>query len=455
VSLGTLRELAAQVGGGLHGEDARFDGVSTDTRTLARDMLFVALKGPRFDGHDYLATAHERGAAGALVQRRLDTALPQVLVQDTRNALGRHARAWRRRFELPLVAVTGSNGKTTVKEMIAAILSRRGATHATRGNLNNDVGVPVTLTGLAPGHRAAVIELGTNHPGEIAYLAHLALPTIGVLTNAAPAHLQGFGSVGAVAREKGALFAALPADGTAIINADDPHAGLWEAMAEARRIVRFGAGRTADFRCRDVAQRIAGDGLELGLRVDSPLGELELRVPLAGPHNALNATCAAAAAWAAGASAREIVDGLAAMRGVGGRMQAVAARNGARMIDDSYNANPASMNAAIACLAALPEPRWLVIGDMAELGEQQLALHAGVGERARAAGITRLYATGPLSRAAVEAFGAGALWFADVEAMIDALARELAAPVTVLVKASRSARLERVVTALAAPRDGH
>jgi UDP-N-acetylmuramoyl-tripeptide--D-alanyl-D-alanine ligase len=455
VSHGTLGELAGQVGGALHGDDARFDGVSTDTRTLARATLFVALKGPHFDGHDYLETARERGAAGALVQRRVDTALPQVVVADTRNALGRHARAWRRRFALPVVGVTGSNGKTTVKEMIAAILSRLGPTHATRGNLNNDVGVPVTLTGLAPEHRTAVIELGTNHPGEIAYLAHLALPTIGVLTNAAPAHLQGFGTVGAVAREKGALFAALPADGTAIINADDPHAGLWEAMAESRHIVRFGAGRDAQFRCRDVVQRVAGDALELTLRVGSPLGELDLRVPIAGPHNALNATCAAAAAWAAGADERDIVEGLAAMRGAGGRMQVVAAKNGARMIDDSYNANPASMRAAIDCLAALPEPRWLVIGDMGELGNEQLALHAGVGERARAAGITRLYATGPLSRAAVDAFGAGGLWYADVESMIEALARELAAPVTVLVKASRSARLERVVAALAAPLRGN
>ena len=455
MSQGTLGELAGQVGGALHGDDARFDGVSTDTRTLARATLFVALKGPRFDGHDYIETAGERGAAGALVQRRVDAALPQVVVADTRNALGRHARAWRRRFGLPVVAVTGSNGKTTVKEMIAAILSRRGPTHATRGNLNNDVGVPVTLTGLAPEHRAAVIELGTNHPGEIAYLAHLALPTIGVLTNAAPAHLQGFGSVGAVAREKGALFAALPADGTAIINADDPHAGLWEAMAESRHIVRFGAGRDAQFRCRDVVQRVAGDALELTLRVGSPLGELDLRVPIAGPHNALNATCAAAAAWAAGADERDIVEGLAAMRGAAGRMQVVATKNGARMIDDSYNANPASMRAAIDCLAALPEPRWLVIGDMAELGGEELALHAGVGERARAAGITRLYATGPLSRAAIDAFGAGGLWYADVESMIEALARELAAPVTVLVKASRSARLERVVAALAAPPRGN
>ena len=450
MSHGMLGDMAGQVGGALHGDDAHFDGVSTDTRTLGRAMLFVALKGPRYDGHDYLETASERGAAGALVQRRLDAPLPQVVVADTRNALGRHARAWRRRFELPVVGVTGSNGKTTVKEMIAAILSRRGPVHATRGNLNNDVGVPVTLTGLGPQHQAAVIELGTNHPGEIAYLAHLALPSIGVLTNAAPAHLQGFGSVAAVAREKGALFAALPPDGTAIINADDPHAGLWEAMVESRRIVRFGAHRNADFQCRDVVQRVAGSGLELAVRVSSPLGELDLCVPLAGPHNALNATCAAAAAWAAGADARDIADGLATMRGVSGRMQVVAAMNGARMIDDSYNANPASMHAAIGCLAALPAPRWLVIGDMAELGDQQLALHAGVGERARAAGITRLYATGPLSRAAVDAFGSGGLWYADVESMIAALAQELAAPVTVLVKASRSARLERVVAALTA-----
>jgi UDP-N-acetylmuramoyl-tripeptide--D-alanyl-D-alanine ligase len=451
MSEGTLQEVAQQTSGVLHGADAPYEGISTDTRTIEARALFVALKGASFDGHEYLGAALARGAAGALVARRQDVALPQVLVNDTRSALGRLARAWRRRFELPLVAVTGSNGKTTVKEMIAAILARLGPTHATRGNLNNDVGVPLTLSALGPQHRTAVIELGTNHPGEIAYLAHLALPTVAVVTNAAPAHLQGFGSVAAVAREKGALFTALPPDGTAILNDDDPHSGLWEAMADGRRIVRFGARRTALFRCADIEQRIAGPGIELGFRLRCPLGDLDLRVPLAGPHNALNATCAAAAAWAAGAGAREIADGLAAVRNVGGRLRVRAASSGARLIDDSYNANPASMEAAIACLAALPAPRWFVMGDMAELGEAQRALHYGVGERARLAGIDRLYATGPLSRAAAEAFGPEARWFERVDALIEALARELDASVTLLVKGSRSARLERVVEALAAP----
>jgi UDP-N-acetylmuramoyl-tripeptide--D-alanyl-D-alanine ligase len=452
VSQGTLHELAQQVGGELHGVDARFDGVSTDSRTIGRGMLFVALKGPRFDGLDYLDAAMAAGAAGTLVQRGADAALPQVIVADARMALGRHARAWRHNFQIPLVAVTGSNGKTTVKEMIAAILTRGGPTHSTRGNLNNDVGVPLTLTGLGPEHHAAVIEVGTNHPGEIAYLAHLSNPTIGVVTNAGPAHLHGFGSVAAVAREKGALYTGLPADGVAIINADDAHAGLWQVMADQRRTILFGTRRPAAFRVSEVVQRIVDDRLELQFILHSPLGELRLRVPLAGPHNALNAACAAAAAWAAGASAQEISDGLATMRNVAGRLQVRAARNGARLIDDSYNANPGSMDAAIGCLAALPEPRWLVIGDMAELGDTQRSLHAAVGERAREAGITRLYATGPLSRAATDAFGTGAQWFADVEALIAALSPELNAGVTVLVKASRSARLERVVEALAPPR---
>lgn len=452
MSHGTLQELAQQVGGELHGADAPFEGVSTDTRTIGRGMLFVALKGPRFDGVDYLDTALAAGAAGALVQRGADAALPQVIVADARMALGRHARAWRRNFQIPMVAVTGSNGKTTVKEMIAAILGRRGPAHSTRGNLNNDVGVPLTLTALAPEHRAAVIEVGTNHPGEIAYLAHLASPTIAVVTNAGPAHLQGFGTVAAVAREKGALYTALPADGVAIINADDPHAGLWQVMADKRRAILFGTHRTAAFRVSDVVQRIVEERLELQFSLHCPLGDLRLRVPLPGPHNALNAACSAAAAWAAGASAQEISDGLATLRTVGGRLQVRAARNGARMIDDSYNANPGSMDAAISCLAALPEPRWLVIGDMAELGDTQRALHAAVGELARQAGITRLYATGPLSRAATDAFGAGAQWFEDVDALIAALALELSASVTVLVKASRSARLERVVEALAPQR---
>jgi UDP-N-acetylmuramoyl-tripeptide--D-alanyl-D-alanine ligase len=452
MSTGTLQELADQVGGVLHGADARFDGVSTDTRSIARGELFVALKGARYDGADYVDVALAAGAAGALVGRLATAALPQVVVTDARTAFGRHARAWRRRFDLPVVAVTGSNGKTTVKEMIATILARRGPIHATRGNLNNDIGVPVTLAQLSAEHRAAVIEVGTSHPGEIAYLAHLCLPTIGVLTNAAPAHLQGFGSVAAVAREKGALLAALPPDGTAVINADDPHAGLWEAMAAERRIVRFGTRANATFACHDVQQRIVDGRIELEFRLRSPAGDLPVRLPLAGPHNALNATCAAAAAWAAGATPDDIVEGLASARAVGGRLHVLTTTGGARLIDDSYNANPASMEAAINCLAALPEPRWLVVGDMAELGPDQESLHEAVGAAARRAGITRLYATGPLSRCAVRAFGPGGEWFDGVESLIDALGRELRAPATVLVKASRSSRLERVVAALSAPR---
>jgi UDP-N-acetylmuramoyl-tripeptide--D-alanyl-D-alanine ligase len=449
VSSGTLGELAREVGGVLHGADAAFDGVSTDTRTLGKGALFVAIKGAQHDGADYVGVARERGAAGALVGRPADDALPQVVVPDARTAFGRHARAWRRRFDVPVVGVTGSNGKTTVKEMIAAILARRGPTHATRGNLNNDIGLPLTLTRLEAEHRAAVVELGTNHPGEISYLAHLAQPTIGVVTNAAPAHLQGFGSVEAVAREKGALYSALPENGVAVVNADDRHAGLWEAMAGARRIVRFGTRRGADFVCSDVVQRIADGSVGLGFRLRTPAGELAVRLPLAGPHNALNAACAAAAAFAAGANADDVAGGLASVRNAAGRLQVLATASGARLIDDSYNANPASMDAAIACLAALPEPRWLVVGDMAELGADREGPHAAVGARARAAGIARLYATGPLSRAAVEAFGPGGAWYPDVEALIAALAGELHASVTVLVKASRSARMERVADALA------
>jgi UDP-N-acetylmuramoyl-tripeptide--D-alanyl-D-alanine ligase len=449
MSSGTLGELARQVGGVLHGTDAAFDGVSTDTRTLARGELFVAIKGAQHDGADYVATARERGAAGALVGRRVEDALPQVVVPDARAAFGRHARAWRRRFDLPVVAVTGSNGKTTVKEMIAAILARRGPTHATRGNLNNDIGLPLTLTRLEAGHRAAVVELGTNHPGEISWLAHVAQPTIAVVTNAAPAHLQGFGSVEAVAREKGALYSALPDDGVAVINADDPHAGLWEAMAGKRRIVRFGTRRGADFACSDVVQQVADGSIAVSFRLRTPAGVLDVTLPLPGPHNALNAACAAAAAFAAGAGADDVVAGLAGVRNVAGRLQVLATKSGARLIDDSYNANPASMDAAIACLAALPAPRWLVVGDMAELGADREGPHAAVGARARAAGIARLFATGPLSRAAVEAFGPGGAWYPDVDALVAALAAELDPSVTVLVKASRSARMERVAEALA------
>lgn len=446
MSQGRLAQLAADVDGVLYGGDQSFDGVSTDTRSLAAGELFVALRGPNYDGSDFVARAAAGGAAGALVERRGDGVLPEVVVPDTRVALGRYASAWREQFVVPVIAITGSNGKTTVKEMVRAILATRGPALATRGNLNNDIGLPLTLLDLDSSHRCAVVELGANHPGEIDALARIARPTVGLVNNAGPAHLEGFGTVEGVARGKGELFAALDDNAIAVINADDPYCELWQELAGNRRKVLFGRAADADVRLIRTSATRGGEATHCEIAVFG--GAVDTTIPLPGEHNALNATAAAATAASAGFTPTEIAAGLAATQVVSGRMRLIDTRGGARIVDDAYNANPESARAAVDFLAVQSGRRWLVLGDMGELGPQAGRLHGELGAYARDAGIDALFATGPLSRAAVEAFGNGARWHDDVGSLIDDVAGALAADVTVLVKGSRTMRLERVVAAL-------
>jgi UDP-N-acetylmuramoyl-tripeptide--D-alanyl-D-alanine ligase len=437
-----LSWAAAATGGMLHGADASFARVATDTRRMGAGELFVALSGPNFDGHDFAPQAAAAGAAGLLLARRLEVALPQVVVEDTRLALGRLGAAWRARHSMPLLAVTGSNGKTTTKQMLASIMARRGPCHATRGNLNNDIGVPLTLLELEARHRSAVIELGANHRGEIAYLASLAAPGVGLVTNAAPAHLEGFGSLDGVAAGKGELYETLPADGVAVINADDHYAEYWRRLAGTRRVVSFGRSAGADF--REVGDRHGA------LQCVTPYGPLSIALPLPGDHNRMNALGAMAAAAAAGATAEQVVAGLEAAEVPGGRLTEVAGRGGATLIDDSYNANPASMRAALEWACGLGRPVLFVMGDMGELGVDAATLHAEIGARARELGVARLFAIGALTPRAVDAFGAGASHHADLDGLCRALEPVLEPGSVVLIKGSRSARMERVVDALRA-----
>jgi UDP-N-acetylmuramoyl-tripeptide--D-alanyl-D-alanine ligase len=387
-----LSEAAGLLEARYSGPDVRFAGISTDTRTLAVDNMFFALTGPRFDGHDYLDAAQARGAAAAAVSRPVTTTLPLLQVADTRLALGQLARHWRGRFDIPVVGITGSNGKTTVKEMVTAILGQRGAVLSTRGNLNNDIGVPLTLARLAQEHRSAVVEMGANHAGEIAYLARLAQPTVGIVTNAGPAHLEGFGSIEGVARAKGELFAELSGDAVAVINADDHFAELWRGLASGRQVLSFGLQSGADV---TADWRVAAQGTELNLR--TPDGAACVQLPLLGRHNVLNALGATAAALAVGVSLQDVRQGLESLAGVAGRLQRKPRADGGLVIDDSYNANPASLRAAIDVLGALPGERWLVLGDMGELGADAAALHAEIGAYVRAAGIERLFTLGEFS----------------------------------------------------------
>ncbi len=445
--------VAEVTGGKLHGDDVVFESVSTDTRSLQPGQLFVALKGPNFDGNTYVDKAARCGAAGALVQQTSERALPQVQVADTRLALGKLARAWRQRFDLPLIAITGSNGKTTIKEMTASILRQRGPVLATRGNLNNDIGVPLTLLELDPASSAAVIEMGANHPGEIEYLARLALPTVAVVSNAGPAHLEGFGSLPGVARAKGELFAALGPAGVAILNSDDDFADMWRGLIGRRQMLSFGLENVADFRASDIEQQVSQAGVATRFSMRSRAGNTDITIQFAGLHNVRNALAAAAAAWSAGASLANIKDGLCAAQSAGGRLQLRMGSAGCVVIDDTYNANPESLRAALEVQKTLGGEAWLVLGDMGELGADAQAQHAAAGELARAAGGARLLATGELAAAAVTSFGAGATWYPQTSALIAELRAAACTGVTVLVKASRAMRFEEVVTALVADAD--
>jgi UDP-N-acetylmuramoyl-tripeptide--D-alanyl-D-alanine ligase len=425
------------------GADVTFRGVSTDTRSLAQGNLFVALRGPSFDGHDYLDQARLRGAAAAAVSEPRDVRLPLLQVDDTRIALGELAAHWRARFAIPVVGLTGSNGKTTVKEMIAAILARCGETLVTRGNLNNDIGVPQTLFGLGARHRYAVVEMGANHPGEIAYLTGLVRPSVGLVNNAGPAHLEGFGSLEGVAKAKGELFQGLAPDAVCVINADDRFAGLWRAMAGSRSVMSFGLQQRAE-----VQAQWRGDLQGSDVELHAPTGTAALRLALPGQHNVMNALAATAVALALDIRLQDIVAGLAAVRPVHGRWESLPGVNGVQLIDDTYNANPGSLLAALQLLAVADAEPWLVLGNMGELGQEGQRLHRQMGEAARRNGVQRLFALGELAQQAAEAFGAGAEVFADVEALIRRVAQLARPGVLVLVKGSRSMRMERVVAAL-------
>ncbi len=441
-----LGEAARAVEGVLVGDDTLFCGCVTDSRTLPRDALFVALRGPRFDGHDFLDQALAAGAAAAMLEQRMGSTRSQLLVKDTRAALGALASAWRTRFEGPVVAITGSNGKTTVKEMLHHMLAGHGRVLATQGNLNNDIGVPLTLFQLDQDHRYVVLEMGANHPGEISALCALARPNVACVTQCAPAHLEGFGTIDGVAQAKGEIFAALPRDGTAVLNADDAYASFWQGLIGERRCIRFGLSAGADVRADNIALSVHGSAFKLV----TPSSASQVTLSLPGKHNVLNALAAAASAEALGVSVSAMRQGLESMRPVKGRLEVKTGRSGYLVLDDSYNANSGSFKAALEVLGQYAGERWLVLGDMGELGSAAFSLHYQLGEMAQQAGVKRLYAVGKLSRQAVAAFGPGGRHFASPDALVKALESDLHQDLTILIKGSRAARMENVVNALLA-----
>lgn len=462
-----LSEAAAALGARMVGGDVVFESVSIDSRTVQPGDIFVAIRGERFDGHRFLANAARSGAVAAIVEEKAigeqDAAgvLPLILVPDTRLALGQLSAHWRSRFAIPVAALTGSSGKTTVKEMLALILgeavdgeaqSGYGGSRvlATRGNLNNDIGVPLTLLELESRHLYAVIEMGMNHAGEIRYLTQLARPDVALVTNAGQAHLEFLGSREAIARAKGEIFEGLGTGGAAVINADDPFAAMWREIASGARIVDFGLKPDAA-----VSATYTLHQLESEILVTTPRGEASVLLKAPGLHNVRNALAAAAAATAVDVAPPIIAAGLSRFSGIKGRLQQRAAIRGALLIDDTYNANPESVRAAIAVIARASGRRVVVLGDMGELGADGERLHAEIGEAARVAGVERLLTFGELSAHAAEAFGEGARHFTRLEDLLAELENALAPQVTVLVKGSRFMRMERVVKAFALDGEEH
>jgi len=446
----TLARIAQAVGGRLVGDDRTVDALVTDTRRLdgadMRQPMFVALRGEQFDGNDYVAQAAERGAAAALVSREGAVAIPQIVVADTERALAALAASVQRGRATKVVAVTGSNGKTSVKALVTAILEAAapGRAYSTPGNRNNEIGLPLAVLDAPDDALFAVYEMGAGKPGDIAYLTDIVRPDAALVNNVAPAHLERMGSLLGIADTKAAIYDALPVGGVAAINADDAFAPYFAERAHGRRLLRFALDADADLTARDIALDAEGARFVLA----TPEGEADIALAMPGRHNVLNALAAAALAMGVGIGLPAIAAGLNAARPVGGRLNVHRLPGGAVLIDDSYNANPGSLQAAIDTLAAAGGERWLVIGDMRELGADTAALHAGVGRRAKASGVSRLYALGPLSAGAAEAFGEGARVFEDHAALAAALRADLAgagAAPRVLVKGSRGSAMDRIV----------
>jgi len=443
-----LSDIAIAVQGELTGADITVNGVGIDTRSLQAGDLYVAIKGKQFDGHDFVDKAQQVGAIAILVEKQTNTHLPQIVVKDSRLALAELAGFWRNQLAVKLVGVTGSNGKTTVKEMIAAILATQGETLFTQGNLNNDIGVPLTLLKLNVSHRYAVIEMGANHPREIAYTSQYAQPQVSVITNVGAAHIEGFGDIQGVAKTKGEIIENLAADGVAVINRDDAFYGFWCDLAKSRKTVAFGLSNQADLWAENIRTELQSNGYvtEFDLKI-AGCEDLVIKLNLAGEHNVKNALAAIAAALQFDVDLQDIKRGLETVKPVIGRMQPLRGRKGNLIIDDTYNANPSSLNAALAVLKP-NQTNWLILGAFGELGADSAEIHRQMGDSIKAMPVQRLFAVGALAKYSVEAFGDGGQYFETQQQLIAALDEAVTGQETLLVKGSRSQKMENVVAAM-------
>jgi UDP-N-acetylmuramoyl-tripeptide--D-alanyl-D-alanine ligase len=448
-----LSECAKIVQGRLVSEDVSFSSVSIDTRAIVEtrliaSLLYIAIKGKNFDGNDFVAQAEQAGASAAIVHSGVITNLPHIIVDDTTLALAQLAGAWRKKLAVSVVGVTGSNGKTTVKEMIAAILAVNHTVLFTQGNLNNDIGVPLTLLRLDEQHRYAVIEMGANHPKEIEYSSTYANADVAVITNAGAAHIAGFISLDGVAKAKGEIIETLRSDGVAILNRDDDYFSYWKDIAGNRKIISFGLNADADVTASMINTRIENNGFVTSFMLSCPQGEIAINLKLAGQHNVVNALAATSACIALGIDLEQIKQGLENVKPVTGRLQPLVSRLGNIVIDDSYNANAASLKAGLAVLTACSGKPWLILGAFGELGEESLKIHAEMGELIKASGVSRLLAVGDDARHTVQAYGEGASFFDSQDELIAVLKQELKGDETLLIKGSRALRMEQIAAAL-------
>ena len=435
----SLKQAAATLDCSAPETDAEFHGITTDSRQVEPGVMFAALGGTRSDGHDFAASAVSDGASALLLSRALELPVPQLVVDNVLVALGALAAAWMEETRPVPIGITGSNGKTTTREMVTRILELEDLVHSTSRNYNNELGLPLTLFGLDHNHRYVVLELGASKAGDIAYLAEMSRPEVGLITNIGPAHLQGFGDEEGVARAKGELYESLPENGFAIINSDEPWCELWQEMCQAKNIITFGKDKNSD---------VYADDSGTGITVHTPFGAFPLQLRLPGDHNLQNALAATAVAVALGKSTEQIQQGLENTCPVPGRLNVIHTQAGWTVIDDTYNANPASLYAAIQVLCRIQGEPWLVLGDMKELGTNSRKMHAEMGESARSLGVKRIYAIGDSTVFTVDAFGPGGRHFSSQAALIEQLSRDLHEGVACLVKGSRSMVMEQVVNAV-------
>jgi UDP-N-acetylmuramoyl-tripeptide--D-alanyl-D-alanine ligase len=443
-----LSDCAECVRGQMVGDDVEVSSVSIDTRAIQPGQLYVAIKGQHYDGNDFVDKAEQSGASAAIVHKGVTSSIPHIVVDDTRLALAELAGAWRKKASVSVVGITGSNGKTTVKEMVAAILSIKGNTLFTQGNLNNDIGVPLTLLRLNEQHRYAVIEMGANHPGEIEYTSRYAQADVAVITNVGAAHIEGFGSVDGVAKAKGEIIQTLKQDGVAVINRDDKYFDCWKSVAGDRKIVSFGLDDSADVTAHAAKTEIINNEFATTFELMTARGAATVKLKLAGQHNVVNALAATAACLALGIGLEQIKQGLESVKPVTGRLQPLVSRLGNIVIDDTYNANPASLKAGLDVLASCAGKPWLVLGAFGELGSESPKIHEQMGELIKSSGVVRLLATGSDARNTVKVFGKGATFFETQDDLIEALKQELKGDEAILVKGSRAQRMENVVATL-------